>query len=63
MKPKRMTLVVGPRGRNSAMHTEAGVGGVCFPTWRQTSVTGNPGGKNMGFGVTDLGLDYDSIIF
>ena len=55
--------MVGPCGRKSAMHTEAGVGRACFPAWRQTSATGNPAGKNMGFGVTDLGLDYDSIIF
>ena len=36
---------------------------VIVPLWRQTSVMGNPGGKNMNSGVIDLGLEPDSIIF
>lgn len=45
------------------MNVEGGVGGLCFPTWKQMAVMGNPKGKNMGFGVTDLGSDPGSIIF
>lgn len=36
---------------------------VIVPLWRQTSVMGNPGGKDMNSGVIDLGLEPDSIIF
>lgn len=44
------------------MNVDGGVGGLCFPTWKQMAVTGTPEGKNVGFGVTDLGSDPGSII-